>query len=367
MKAGWLVVDYLGIASDLKKALSFYSDSGGKGDPAIAQEKAVALMLEKLEIVSQMYHGFPYEDYFEADTGKKLSMILAAEEHILGLDDGKKRYINEVTALSQAFSIAIPHQQAMDVKDEVSFFQAVKARLAKFDSTGTGKSDEEIETAIRQVIDKALVTEQVIDVFDAAGIKKPDISILSEEFLLEVQNMEHKNLALEVLKKLLTDEIKTRTKKNLIQSKSLMEMLEKSIKKYHNKILTAAEVIEELIEISKHIQKMDKEPKEMGLSDFEYAFYTAIADNDSAKEVMAKDKLRELAVVLFEKVRANASITLFIKRTKYSTEVEKAWSGKVRDVNNLSGKIFFRVDIEKEIECPAEYALMDNGWYIEND
>ena len=272
-------------------------------------------MLEKLEIVSQMYHGFPYEEYFEADTGKKLSMILAAEEHILGLDDGKKRYINEVTALSQAFSIAIPHEQAMDVKDEVSFFQAVKARLAKFDSTGTGKTDEEIETAIRQVIDKALVTEQVIDVFDAAGIKKPDISILSEEFLLEVQNMEHKNIALEVLKKLLTDEIKTRTKKNLIQSKSLMEMLEKSIKKYHNKILTAAEVIEELIEISKNIQKMDKEPIEMGLSDFEYAFYTAIADNDSAKEVMEKDKLRELAVVLFEKVRANASIDWTIKES----------------------------------------------------
>jgi len=314
-KPGGLVVDYLGIASDLKKALSFYSDSGGKGDPAIAQEKAVQLMLEKLEVVSQMFHGFAYEEYFEADTGKKLSLILAAEEHILGLDDGKKRYINEVTALSRAFAIAIPHEQAMDVKDEVSLFQAVKSRLAKFDSTGSGKTAEEVETAIRQVIDKALVSEQVIDVFDAAGIKKPDISIFSEEFLLEVKNMEHKNIALEVLKKLLNDEIKTRTKKNLIQSKSLMEMLENSIKKYHNKILTAAEVIEELIELSKEIQKMDKEPQEMGLSDFEYAFYTAIANNDSAREVMEKDKLRELAVVLYEKVKANASIDWTIKES----------------------------------------------------
>ena len=199
-KPGGLVVDYLGIASDLKKALSFYSDSGGKGDPAIGQEKAIQMMLEKLEVVSQMFHGFVYEDYFEADTGKKLSLILAAEEHILGLENGKKRYINEVTALSQAFSIAIPHEQAMDVKDEVSFFQAVKSRLAKFDSTGSGRTDEEVETAIRQVIDKALVTEKVVDVFDAAGINKPDISILSEEFLLEVKNMEHKNIALEVLK-----------------------------------------------------------------------------------------------------------------------------------------------------------------------
>jgi len=314
-KTGGLVVDYLGIASDLKKALSFYSDSGGKGDPAITQEKAVQLMLEKLEVVSQLYHGFSYEDYFDADTSTKLSLILAAEEHILGLDDGKKRYINEVTALSKAFSIAVPHEQAMDVKDEVSFFQAVKSRLAKFEGTGIGKSDEEVETAIRQVIDQALVTEQVIDVFDAAGIKKPDISILSEEFLLEVQNMQHKNIALEVLKKLLNDEIKTRMKTNFIQSKSLMEMLENSIKRYHNKIVTAVEVIEELIELSKDIQKMDKEPEEMGLTEFEYGFYTAVADNDSARELMQKDKLRELAVVLFEKVKQNASIDWTIKES----------------------------------------------------
>jgi len=314
-KPGSLIVDYLGIASDLKEALSFYSDSGGKGDPAVLQEKAVQLMLEKLEIVSQMFYGFTFDDYFEADTSRKLSIILEAEEHILGLENGKKRYIDEVTALSKAFSLAIPHEQAMDAKDEISFYQAVKARLVKFDSTGTGKTDEEIETAIRQVIDKALVTEQVIDVFDAAGIKKPDISILSEDFLLEVRNMEHKNLALEVLKKLLNDEIRARTKKNLIQSRSLMEMLENSIMKYHNKVLTAAEVIEELIKLSKEIKRMDKEPQEMGLSEFEYAFYTAIADNESAREVMQKEKLRELAVVLFEKVKQNASIDWTIKES----------------------------------------------------
>lgn len=314
-KTGGLIVDYLGIASDLKKALSFYSDAGGKGDPANTQEQAVQLMLEKIEIVSQMFHGFAYESYFDADTGKKLSLILAAEEHILSQENGKKRYIDEVSGLSQAFSIAIPHDQAMDAKDEVAFFQAVKSRLVKFDSTGTGKTDEEIETAIRQVIDKALVTEQVIDIFDAAGIKKPDISVLSEDFLLEVKNMEHKNIALEVLKKLLNDEIKSRTKKNLIQSRSLMEMLESSIKKYHNKILTAAEVIEELINLSKEIHEMDKEPKAMGLSDYEYAFYTAIANNDSAKQVMEKNQLRELAVVLYEKVKENASIDWTIKES----------------------------------------------------
>ncbi|MCD4704397.1 MAG: DUF3387 domain-containing protein, partial [Methanosarcinaceae archaeon] len=210
---------------------------------------------------------------------------------------------------------AIPHEQAMDVKDEISFYQAIKSRLVKFDSTGTGKTDEEIETAIRQVIDQALVTEQVVDVFDAAGIKKPDISILSEDFLLEVRNMEHKNIAMEVLKKLLNDEIKARVKNNLVQSRSLMEMLEGSIKKYHNKVITAAEVIEELIELSKEINRMDKEPHEMGLSGFEYAFYTAIADNDSARELMQKEKLRELAVVLFEKIKQNASIDWTIKES----------------------------------------------------
>ncbi|WP_352422895.1 type I restriction endonuclease subunit R [Proteiniphilum sp.] len=316
-KPGGLVVDYLGIASDLKKALSFYSDSGGKGDPAIAQEQAVSLMLEKLEVISNMLHGFSYEDYFESDTSKKLNTILAAEEYILGLEDGRKRFINEVTALSKAFAIAVPHDQAMDAKDEVAFFQAVKARLAKFDSDSDGgrRSNEELETTIRQVIDKALVSEQVIDIFDAAGLKKPDISILSEEFLLELKGMEHKNIALEVLKKLLNDEIKNRARKNLVKGKSFMEMLENSIKKYHNKILTAAEVIEELIALSKDITAMDNEAKAMGLTDFEYAFYTAVADNESARELMQQDKLRELAVVLTETIRNNASIDWTIKES----------------------------------------------------
>jgi type I restriction enzyme R subunit len=314
-KPGGLVVDYLGIASDLKQALSFYSSAGGKGDPTILQEQAVQLMLEKLEVVSQMFHGFEYEAFFEADTSHKLSIILAAEEHILGLEDGKKRYINEVTALSKAFAIAIPHDQAMDVKDEVSFFQAVKARLAKFNITGSGRTDEEIETTIRQVIDQALVSEQVIDVFDAAGIKKPDISILSEEFLLELKGMEHKNVALEVLKKLLNDEIKSRAKKNLVKSRTFLEMLEDAIKRYQNKILTAAEVIEELINLSKNIVEMDNEAKRMGLTEFEYAFYTAVANNDSARELMKQDKLRELAVVLTETIKQNASIDWTIKES----------------------------------------------------
>jgi len=353
-KPGGLVVDYLGIASDLKKALAFYSDSGGKGDPTIAQEQAVQLMLEKLEVVSQMFLEKPvqgysrdfkslvedpsvpylgkdkvllYEEYFTADTKTKLKIILAAEEHILSIEDGKKRFINEVTALSKTFAIAIPHYQALDAKDEIGFFQAVKSRLQKFDTTGSGKSDDEIESAIRQVIDKALVSDGVIDVFDAAGIKKPDISILSEDFLLEIKDMEHKNLALETLKKLLNDEIKSRAKTNLVQSKSLMEMLENSIKKYQNKILTAAEVIEELIELANSIKNKDKADKDTGLTNEELAFYYAIAENESAKEVLGNDVLRELAVYLSGVVKNNATIDWTIKesvRAKLKVMVKRA-------------------------------------------
>ncbi|MCB1310163.1 MAG: DUF3387 domain-containing protein, partial [Leptospiraceae bacterium] len=328
-KEGGLVVDYLGIASDLKDALSFYSESGGKGDPAATQAEAVNLMLEKLEVVSHMFHGFPYEDFFAADTPGKLQMILAAENHILGLEDGKNRFINEVTALSKAFAIALPHDQAMDAKDEISFFQAVKARLVKFDApgTGTGRSNVELETAIRQVIDAALVGEQVIDVFDAAGLQKPEISILSEEFLQEVAEMEHKNLALEVLRKLLNDEIRGRARRNLVESKTLLEMLENSIKRYHSKIITAAEVIEELIELSKEIQQRDKAPEAMGLNEIEYAFYCAVADNESARELMGKDKLRELAIVLYQRVKENVSIDWTIKesvKSKLKVMVKRA-------------------------------------------
>lgn len=312
-KPGGLVVDYLGIASDLKKALSFYSDAEGKGNPTEQQEQAVALMTEKLEIVQQMLDGMNYTSYFSADVSTKLSLILQAEDYILGLDDGKKRFVNEVNALSKAFAIAIPHDKAMDIKDEISFFQAVKARLCKFDATSSGRTSEEIETTIRQVVDKALVSEQVVDIFDAAGIKKPDISILSEEFLMELRGMEHKNIALEVLRKLLNDEISVRMQRNLVQGRSLMEMLEHSIAKYHNKVITAVEVIDELIGLSKHIIAQDNAAKTLGLSEYEYAFYSAVADNNSAMELMGKDKLRELAVVLTETIRNNASIDWEIK------------------------------------------------------
>ncbi|MDE0119760.1 MAG: type I restriction endonuclease subunit R [Bdellovibrionales bacterium] len=353
-KPGGLVVDYLGIASDLKRALSFYSSSGGKGEPAVSQEKAVSLMLEKREIVSQMFYGFDYKQYFTSDTAKKLSLILEAEEHILNLEEDRKRFIDQVTALSKAFALSIPHEKAIEVKDEVAFFQAVKARLVKFTGTEEGKTDVEMETMIRQVIDEALVSHKVIDVFSAAGIKKPDISILSDEFLLEVKNMKHKNIAIETLKKLLNDEIKGREKRNIVQGKTLMEMLEDSIKRYHNKVITAVEVIEELIGIAKNIQSADEEPKKMNLSNAEYAFYTAVANNESARELMGKEQLRELAIALTDKVRKNASIDWQIKesvRAKIRVMVKRTLReyGYPPDMERLATD-----NVLKQAECIAD-------------
>jgi len=314
-KTGGLIVDYLGIASDLKEALAFYAESGGKGDPAKLQEEAVNIMLEKYEVVKNMFFGFDYQKYFQANTQDKLSIILEAEDFILGLEDGQKRYIDAVTALSKAFAIAIPHPKAMEIKEEVAFFQAVKARLVKFERRGEENNARDWETAVKQIIDKAIVSGGVIDVFDAAGIKKPDISILSDSFLEEIKAMKHKNIAIETLKKLLNDEIKGRLRINLVKSKSFMEVLEELIRRYNNKIITAAEVIEELIRLAKEIKQSDKEPEEMGLTDFEYAFYTAVANNQSARELMGKEKLKELAIVLYDRVRKNTSIDWTIRES----------------------------------------------------
>ncbi len=314
-KPGGLIVDYIGIASDLKNALATYTQSGGKGTPTLDQEQAVALMLEKYEVVCQMFGNFDYKRFFSADTQQKLTVILEAQEYILSLEDGKDRFTKEVIALSKAFALSVPHPKAMEIKDEIGFFQAVKARLVKFEPTGTGRTDAEIDTAIRQIVDKAVVSDGIIDVFDAAGIKKPDISILSDDFLHEVQGMERKNLALELLKKLLNDEIKIRTKKNLIQSKKFSEMLEDAIKRYQNNLLTAAQVIEELIKLANEIKEADKRGEQFDLNDDELAFYDALANNQSARDVLGDDKLRDLARVLVQRVKENTSIDWTIKES----------------------------------------------------
>ncbi|NLB55082.1 MAG: DUF3387 domain-containing protein, partial [Lentisphaerae bacterium] len=314
-KPGGLIVDYIGIASDLKQALATYTESGGQGKPALDQSEAIAAMMEKYEIVAQMFNGFEYKRYFSSDTKEKMTIILEAQEHILGLEDGKNRFTKQVSLLSKTFALSVPSTPAMNIKDELGFFQAVKARLTKFEPTGSVKSDTEIETAIRQIVDKAVVVDGVIDIFDAAGIKKPDISILSDDFLNEIRGMTRRNLALELLKKILLDEIKTRTKKNLVQSKKLSDMLDTAIRKYQNNLLTAVQIIEALINIAKEIKAADERGEHLGLTDDEIAFYDALVMNESAKAVLGDDTLRELARILVQQVKANTSIDWTIKES----------------------------------------------------
>lgn len=313
-KPGGLVVDYIGIASDLKKALATYTESGGKGKPTLNIDEAVRAMQEKFEVVDQMLSGFDYHRYFTANISARLSIILEAEEFVLGLEDGKARFTREVGLLAKAFALCVPDERAMAIKDELAFFQAVKARLAKFERGG-GRSKEELDSAIRQLVDEAVVSDQVVDVFDAAGIKKPDISILSDEFMEEIKGMQHRNLALELLKKILNDEIRTRAKKNLVQSKSLSEMLENAIKRYQNNLLTAAEIIEELIELAKEIKAADLRGEELGLTEDELCFYDALEVNDSAVKVLGDEVLKTIAHELVEKVRKNATIDWMVKET----------------------------------------------------
>jgi type I restriction enzyme, R subunit len=314
-KQGGLIVDYIGIASDLKEALSIYAESGGKGKPTLDINEAVAVMKEKYEIVQNLLWGFDYKRYFKANVNDKLTILLEAQEFILGKQEGKDEFVKYVMELSKAFALVVPNPEAMKIKEEVGYFQAVKARLVKYEPRGEGKSDQEIETAIRQLVDKAVVSEGVIDIYKEAGIKSPDISILSEEFLEEVRNIKYKNLSIELLKKLLNDEIKVRARRNIIQSRKLSEMLRDAIKKYQSNILTSVQVLEELIKIAKEIQKEDKSFKDLGLTEEEVAFYDALANNVSAKEVLGDKILRSIAQDLLKQIKKNTSIDWTIRES----------------------------------------------------
>jgi type I restriction enzyme R subunit len=313
-KPGGLVVDYLGIAEELKKALIEYTESGGKGKPTFNQDEAVALMLEKYEIVSSLFYGFDYASFFRASVKDKMSMLVFAQEHILSQEDGKARCLKYVTELSKAFALAVPHRKALEIRDNVGFFQAVRASLAKFGDKG-GRTEEDLDSAIQQLISKAISSDEVIDIFQTAGLNKPDISILSDEFLAEVKNMPQKNLALEVLKKLLNDEIKVRSRKNLIQGRSFAEMLKKSIKKYNNKTIEAVKIIEELIELAKKMKEASKRGEKLGLSEDEIAFYDALEVNDSAVKILGDETLQTIARELVATVRRNINIDWTLKES----------------------------------------------------
>jgi type I restriction enzyme R subunit len=306
-KPGGLVVDYLGLADELRRALATYTESGGTGKTALDQAEAVALMLEKHEICRGLFHGFDWSRWTTGRPQVRLSLLPAAQEHILAQQDGKDRLLRAVTALSQAFALAVPHDEALRIRDDVGFFQAVRAVLAK-GAPGERKTDEEMDHAIRQIISKAVVSDEVVDIFAAAGLRKPDISILSDEFLAEVRGMPQKNLAVELLHKLLAGEIKTRLKRFMVQARSFADLLEQSLRRYQNRAVETAKVIEELIQLAKDMRQASQRGEALGLTDDEVAFYDALETNDSAVKVLGDEALRAIARELVATVRANVTI-----------------------------------------------------------
>ncbi len=333
-KPGGLVVDYLGLADQLKKALSHYT-GGDRGEVGIDKAEAIAKMLEKHEVIAAMLHGFDYSAIFSDDPAARIGVISATMNHIHEKDhqDGKTdqsdslagRFINEVSLLSKAFALAVPADEALGIRDEVGFFQAVRAGLVKYSGIGA-KSPEDLDHAIRQLVSKAIATDRVIDIFADAGLKKPEISILSDEFLAEVSGLPHKNLALELLRKLLNDEIKARSRKNVVEARSFLEMLEKTIKLYQNRSIETAEVIAKLIELAREMREAHKRGENLGLTDDELAFYDALEVNDSAVKVLGDETLRTIARELVESVRNNVTIDWAVKesaRAKMRTIVRR--------------------------------------------
>lgn len=306
-KPGGLVVDYLGLADELKQALATYTAAGGAGETALDQSEAVAVMLEKYEVCCGLFHGFDWGVWVTGTPTAKLSLLPAAQEHILAQEDGKNRLLRAVTELSQAFALAVPHEESLRIRDDVGFFQAVRAVLAK-GTPATGRTDEDLEHAIRQIVSRAIVSDEVVDVFAAAGLKKPDLSILSDEFLAEVRGMPQRNLAVELLQKLLKGEIKSRQKRNVVQARSFAELLEQSLRKYQNRAIETAKVIEELIQLAKDMRAAADRGEQLGLTDDEVSFYDALETNDSAVKVLGDDSLRAIARELVATVRANISI-----------------------------------------------------------
>ena len=313
-KPGGLIVDYIGLAYHLKEALSNYTKSGGKGKTTVDKAEAVAVMLEKHEICCGLFHGFDWSLWTTGNATDRIKLLPAAQEHILQQKDGKARLLENVSALTKAFALAVPHEKTTEIRDDVSFFQTVRKVLAKPTAAEEAQLDA-AEQAIKQLVSKAVVPEGVVDIFSAAGLEKPDVSILSDEFLADVQDMPHKNLAVELLERLLSGEIKTRSQKNVVQSRSFAEMLERSIRAYQNRTIEAAQVIEKLIEIAREMRQAQDRGDALGLSEEELAFYDALETNDSAVEVLGDETLKTIAIELVETVRKSVTIDWTIKES----------------------------------------------------
>ena len=354
-KPGGLVVDYLGLANDLKKAVDHYSRSGGRGTAAFDKADAIAVMLEKHEVCCGMFHGFDWSKWTSGNAADRLTLIPAGQEHILAQDEGKERFTQAVMELTKAFTLSVPADEAINIRDDVNFFQTVRAAILK-KAPGEKRSAEDLDSAIKQIVSRAVASEGVVDIFAEAGLRNPDISVLSDEFLSEVKGMTHRNVAVELLQKLIRGELSTRRRQNVIQARSFAEMLEDAIRRYQNRTIEAAQVIEELIELARQMREDLARGEELGLNEDELAFYDALETNDSAVQVLGDETLRTIAQELVETVRRNATIDWTVRES-----VRAGMRNAVRRVLRKHGYPPDKQD--KAIETVIEQAeLLSEEW-----
>jgi type I restriction enzyme R subunit len=357
-KPGGLVVDYIGLAYELKQAMQTYTESGGTGQTAIDQSEAVRLMLEKYDVCKNLFHGFDWSPWTEGAPAERLALLRAALEHILAQEQGRARLEQSVAALTKAFALAVPHPETLRIRDDLIFFQEVRGALSKHPSAA-GSDPDDLHHAIRQIVDKAIAPQGMVDIFSLAGLPNPDLSILSDEFLEEVRRLPQRNLAVEALRRLLEDEIRARRGKNVVQSRAFSELLENALRRYQNRTIEAAQVIEELIQLAKDMRAADRRGEELGLTEDELAFYDALETNDSAVQVLGDETLRAIAQELVRQVRRNLSIDW--------TERESARARLRVRVKRILRKYGYPPDKqEKATETVLEQAaVLSDAWTLE--
>ena len=303
-KPGGLVVDYIGIGAELKSALRTYTDAKGKGQPTVTAEVGLRILREKLDVIRGMMQGFDYGD-FETDA---LKLLVPAAEHILSLPDGKKRFLDVMASVSRAQSLCATLDEAAELQLEIAFFCALRAVLVKFTTVERKRTEESKNSALKQILDNAIVSEGVADIFALAGLERPNIGLLSDEFLDDIRRMPAKNLAVELLERLLRDQIRSNTRNNVVLEKKFSDRLLESLRKYHNRAIETKEVIEEMIAMAKDFQAATKRDEQLGLSADEIAFYDALADRPNVLLEMGDETLKKLATELTEKLRQSTSV-----------------------------------------------------------
>lgn len=355
-KPGGLVVDYIGIANELKEAMKTYTESKGRGTPTLNTDEAYTILVEKMDVVRGMLHGFDYSEY----KTNALSLLPGAMDHILSLNDGKKRFLDVMASIGKAFTLCGTMDEADCLKKEIAFLAAVKAAISKFTNVDKKRTDEEKHSALKQIIDNAIIADGVADIFEMAGLDKPNIGLLSDEFLEDVRKMPQKNLAVELLGKLLRDEVKARMKTDVVSEKKYSDRILETLRKYNNRAIETAQVIEELITMAKDMEADAEQAQKMGLSSDEIALYRALIQNESAVKKLGDDNLRELAKYVTSQLRKSTTVDWQVResvRAKLRNLVRRAlrrWKYPPDNANEA-------IDL-----CLQQAEVLSQSWSCEN-